>query len=141
MKKASFGLGLAGGILGVVMSIYNTIALLVLKNIDIPDISEKLHIPDMFEHSGFFFSNFRLGTLVSTYYWAGVVLILAAGILGIIGASILKKKNTAAGVLMLVGAGLCIISGMHTLVAALLIAAGILALVKPKEKKPEESQV
>jgi hypothetical protein len=57
--------------------------------------------------------------------------------LGIIGAGILKNKNIPAGVLMLVGGGLCLVGGSSTLVAALLIAAGVLALVKPKEKLPE----
>ena len=139
MKKASFSLGLAGGILGVVMSIYSTITLLFFKSMALPDISEKLHFPNFFEHGGFIFSNSGFFSALSAFYWVGIALTLVAGILGIIGAGILKSKNTAAGVLMLVGAGICIIGGMQTLVAALLIAAGILALVKPKAKEPEET--
>ena len=137
MRKVSFGLGLAGGILGILTSIFNTIALLVFKSIDFVDIGEKLHMPDFFEHGSGFFSDLKIFSALSAFYWVGIAITLAAGILGIIGAGILKNKNIPAGVLMLVGGGLCLFGGSSTLVAALLIAAGVLALVKPKEKLPE----
>ncbi len=140
MRKVSFGLGLAGGILGILTGIFNTIALLVFKSIDFVDLGEKLHMPDFFEHSGFFFSDLKIFSALSAFYWVGIAMTLVAGILGIIGAVILKNKNIPAGILLLVGGGLCFAGGSSTLVAALLIAAGVLALVKPKGKLPEEIQ-
>lgn len=139
MRKVSFGLGLAGGILGVIQGIGGLLTTLFINWFDFPfDHSNRFF--DVFDKSDFVFDRvIDFGEKFWIYMLPSSLALIAAGILGIIGSTLVSKNNKTAGVLMLVGGGLCVIGNFHTLVAGLLIAAGILALVKPKQQ-PTQAQ-
>lgn len=131
MRKTSFGLGLAGGILGVIQGISGVLSMLFMDWFDFPFGNGRF-----FNDFGFDFDGLLdFGDRFWVFMLPSSLSLIAAGILGIIGATLVSKNNKTAGVLMLVGGGLCVIGNFHTITAGLLIAAGILALVKPKAKQ------
>lgn len=138
MRKTSFGLGLAGGILGVIQGLGALLSALFINWFDFP-FGNGNRFFDVFDQSDFIFDRFAdFGDNFWLFMLPGTLSLLAAGILGIIGATLVSKNNKTAGVLMLVGGGLCVIGNFHTITAGLLIAAGILALVKPKQQQTQE---
>lgn len=138
MRKTSFGLGLAGGILGVIQGIGGLLSSLFINWFDFP-FGNGNRFFDIFDKSDFVFDRFAdFGGNLWLFMLPGALCLLAAGILGIIGSTLVSKNNKTAGVLMLVGGGLCVIGNFHTITAGLLIAAGILALVKPKQQPTQE---
>lgn len=138
MRKTSFGLGLAGGIWGVIQGIGGLVSMLFIDWFDFPFGNGNIFF-DAFDKSDFIFDRFaEFGNDFRFFMLPGSLCLLAAGILGIIGSTLVSKNNKTAGVLMLVGGGLCVIGNFHTITAGLLIAAGILALVKPKQQPTQE---
>lgn len=139
MRKTSFGLGLAGGILAIIQGISGLVSILFMDLLDFPFGK----VSEIFDHFGFKFDGFlNFGDRFWLLMIPSIIALIAAGILGIIGSTHISKNSKTAGVLMLVGGGLCVIGNFHTFVAGLLIAAGILALIttKSKPKQPTIEQ-
>ncbi|MFA5676282.1 MAG: hypothetical protein WDA65_07120 [Christensenellales bacterium] len=78
---------------------------------------------------------------ISIIFFYVFVMCLAAGILGLIGAVSVCKDNVKAGVLMLVGAGLCFITpAVGFIPMVLLLLGGIFALSKEKPEQNVQAQ-
>lgn len=135
MRKASHVLGMVGGCLALVSAGFRILGG-VLMAVGGPVVFR--------EFAGYFsrltFDNIPSGFMQSmaagiggiVFVFLGVVSV-ASGVLGLAGAAAVAKNNVRAGVLMLVGAGLCMMTGGGP-VLLLLLLGGIFALVK--EKKP-----
>jgi hypothetical protein len=62
------------------------------------------------------------------------VLAAVAGILGLVGGCIVRKKSTAAGVLMIVAGALCLVAFFNFVSMVLLVLGGIFALIKERPR-------
>ncbi len=63
----------------------------------------------------------------------GIIIILT-GVLGLVGGLIIKKKNVAAGVMMIVAAGLSLFSFFNIISMVLFILGGIFALMRDRSQ-------
>ncbi len=64
----------------------------------------------------------------------GGILAAVAGIVGIIGGSMAKKRNVAAGIMMIVAGALCMVAFFNFVSLVMLVLGGIFALIKEKQK-------
>lgn len=138
MRKASHVLGLVGGCLGLVGAFFYVLGgifLLAGGGYLIKEITQML---GSFARMPNFPFDWLSGSLIG---FGGVLIVFlgimyaASGILGVIGARSVETNNVKAGVLMLVGAGLSLITGFGFIPMVLLLLGGIFALVK--EKTPQ----
>ncbi len=143
MKKASYVLGIIGGCLAVISALLCLALGLFLLLGSQAFFSELFSfINEVAIHNvpfNFIDGNF-VGVISGVFVLFTAVISLAAGVLGLIGAVSVNKNNVKAGVLMIVGAGLCLITpviGFFPM--ALLLLGGIFALVK--EKPEQDGQV
>ena len=60
-----------------------------------------------------------------------------AGILGLVGGLIVKKKNVAAGVMMIIAAALSLICILNIISMVLFILGGIFALMRDRQQQPQ----
>ncbi len=67
----------------------------------------------------------------------GIIIILT-GVLGLVGGLIIKKKNVAAGVMMIVAAGLSLFSFFNIISMVLFILGGIFALMRDRSQIPTQ---
>lgn len=141
MRKASRVLGIIGGCLALVVAFICLLGGLFLllggeylftEITNLVNHATRIDGPWNWMNFGF------IGTIGGIFILFGAALATAAGILGLIGASSVEKNNTKAGVLMLVSAGLCLLTGIGFYVMILLLLGGIFALVK--EKPAQSSQ-
>ncbi|ASS76210.1 hypothetical protein CIG75_15520 [Tumebacillus algifaecis] len=111
-RTAEFGLGLAGGILGI---------LFALAGVFFGEVAQSLAVEE--------------GGLVAGLSWIALLF----SVLGIIGAVLVRKKTVLASILMLVAAigGFVCISFFYILPGILLIIAGIMGLVRKDKGLPE----
>ena len=148
MRKTSFGLGLAGTIVAFVIGIIVLIvgiATTAVSNLDWDEITEDMSDVeitiegedfnmDMMGDYGMFPGS-MFGAF-GTYLIIGAIGLIIAGILGIVGTVITRKKQSvAAGVLLIIAAVLSIISLWGIIATALLVPAGVLAFIKDKNKE------
>lgn len=73
--------------------------------------------------------------MVGTVLLVPAICALIAGVLGLIGGIIVKKKNVAAGVLMIISAVLSLISFFNIISMALFIVGGVFALMRDRSKQ------
>lgn len=159
MRKTSFGLGLAGSILALIIAVimmFAALAVTVISDVDWIEVESsqddvKITINDEEVHvdidgdfdgrlggryGGFPFSFIRL---LGGWLWIAAAAAFIGGVLGIIGTVITRRKQSKlAGVLLIIAAVLCTISlyGFHATV--LLIPSGILAFLKDKPKSAQQ---
>lgn len=156
MRKTSFGLGLAGTIIAFLVGVIMLLAGLLttsLRQVEWDEISNLNDIDIDVNDEDFHFSadtdlnqasdviNIATG-IAGAYLIISSTCAIIAGILGIVGICITKKRqNVGAGIMLLVAAILCIPSlwGLHA--TALFIPAGILAFLKDKHKQETISEV
>lgn len=137
MRKTSFGLGLAGGILGVLNGIGKLFSGIFMRSLDFNWLNDNDFFPGLSNHSGMMFDRMsELGERFSFFMLPVAFIAIAAGVLGIVGATHVNKNNKSAGIMMLIGGGLCFLTGVGLIATGLMIAGGILALVKPKTDEP-----
>jgi hypothetical protein len=149
MRKTSFGLGLAGTIvafvIGIIVLIFG-IATTAVSNLDWDEITDDMSdIEITIEGEDFnmemmgdygVFPGGMFGA-VGIYLIIGAVGLIIAGILGIVGTVITRKKQSvAAGVLLIVAAVLSIISLWGLFATALFTPSGVLAFIKEKKAEP-----
>lgn len=135
MRKASHVLGLVGGCLALVCAFLYVLGGIFLLAGGGNFINEILRMAGGFGRVPRFPFDWLRGSLVG--FGAIIIIFLgimhaASGILGVIGARSIEKNNIQAGVLMLVGAGLSLLSGIGFIPMVLLLLGGIFALVKEK---------
>ncbi len=122
MRKASMVLGIIGGVLTLALS-----ALFIAYNIYLMTIWSD----DETAMKGAAYAAAFIDILMPDFLTA------VAGILGLIGALIVKKKHAVSGALMIIGAVLCIISMLmafsffYSIAIALFVIAAVFAL-KPE---------
>lgn len=148
MRKTSFGLGLAATIIafliGVIM-LFAGIGTTYLSDVDWDDTFNDLDDLDISVYEDDYgfrgnvdfdgFPNIFFG-FISGWLIISSVCIIAAGILGIIGICISRKRQSVgAGVMLLIAAILSLPSlyGFHAF--ALFVPAGVLAFLKDKSEK------
>ena len=137
MKKASHILGLIGGVLALVCAAACIIVglLIVLFAPSLAGfIAGFLHGPEA-NLPGLFGMFTQIGG--AALIIAGLIM-AAAGVLALVGAHHVGKRNVKAGVLMLVAAGLSLITGYGWVITVLCVLGGVFALVK--EKTPAAPQ-
>ncbi|MEL7603479.1 MAG: DUF4064 domain-containing protein [Bacillota bacterium] len=122
MRTASMVLGIIGGALAVL----GGIMLIIFGSFFGSSDFMQFGLPGDFS-SGMFSSMF---SMIATMYTVMGILYLPGGIVGLTGGIIVKNKNMAGGILL-------IISAVLTLGSIPLILAAIFALVKEKPKAPE----
>jgi hypothetical protein len=138
MRKASSVLGIVGGALALACAAIGIVGGVLLT----------AFAPDFFQNfSGFFRNDFMPGNMPSFMGFAwqagGIVIIvvsvmmLAVGVLALMGGNLVKKNNVKAGVLMLVGGGISMFTGYGWVITVLCVLGGIFALVK--EKSPDNA--
>lgn len=135
MRKASHVLGLVGGCLALVCACLYVLGGIFLLAGGGNFINEIIHMTRGFANVPRFPFDWLGGSLVG--FGAVIIIFLgimhvASGILGVVGARSIEKNNIQAGVLMLVGAGLSLLSGFGFIPMVLLLLGGIFALVKEK---------
>ncbi len=136
MRKASSVLGIVGGALALACAAVGIIGGTLLT----------VFAPNLFQNfSGFMTKDFIPGHMPDFMGFAwqagGIVLLvvsammIAVGVLALIGGNMVKKNNVKAGVLMLVAGGISMFTGYGWVITVLCVLGGIFALVK--EKAPE----
>lgn len=140
MRTASMVLGLVGGCIALILAILFVVGGLMLTSI-LPDVFDSDLFDELEAYEEFEDAvdmdlaeetmdfAFNIG---GSFLWIYAALLVISAVAGIVGGIIVKKKNVAAGVVMLVGGVLTLITIWGILSGLLLIAAGILALVKDK---------
>lgn len=113
MKTASMVLGIVGGALRLI----GAFILVLIANVMLPALTATSHI-----------QNTEAFSLIRTIYDFIAIPIGLGGILGLIGGLVVKKNNTAGGVLMIIGTVL----GLDIL----LLLGGIFAFIQEKQPEP-----
>jgi len=132
MRKASMVLGLIGGIMAILIALL-IIAGGVFFSQALPALMDSELSAEYYDEIGELDADVDMDTAMSM---VGVVfaglggLLLVAGILGVIGAAVVNKNNVLAGVLMLIGGVIAMITIYGFLCFILLILGGIFALVR-----------
>lgn len=145
MRKASYVLGIVGGCLALIIAFVSLISGLFILMGGQAIFSEITSFLNQVTRMNYGPWNFLSGNFIG---WIGGLMVLyvcamslSAGILGLIGAVSVNKNNVKAGVLMLVGAGLCFITpAIGFIPMVLLILGGIFALVKEKPAQNGQAQ-
>ena len=140
MRTASMVLGIVGGCVALVLAILSVLGGLMLTSI-LPDMFETElfdelgvyeQVEDVIEADLAEESILLVTNIGGSFLWIYAALLFICAAAGIAGGIIVKKQNIAAGVLMLVGGVLAIVTVWGILAGALTAAGGILALVKEK---------
>ena len=137
MKKASHILGLIGGVLALVCAAACMVIglLIVLFAPALAGvIASFLHGPEA-NLPGLFGLFTQIGGIAVII--AGLAM-AAVGVLALVGARHVGRNNVKAGVLMLVAAGLSLLTGYGWVITVLCVLGGVFALVK--EKAPDAPQ-
>ncbi len=154
MRKASMVLGIVGGTIGLlfaVLLIFGGLAYINLAphNItlyphDVPNSWDVLtdNDFDVFAFDGLndFFDDFYYETLITDRAVMGTVFMVLgvctaiAGVLGLVGGLIVKKKNVAAGVLMIIAA---VLSFFNIISMVLFVLGGVFALMRDRSKQQQ----
>ena len=143
MRTASMVLGIVGGVLAIIFAIIVILigysASYFIDSVDSMD-SDEWHL--RFEDQDIHFETDMNANIpdfasktVRSIVWIPAILSFAGAALAIIGAVFVKKKNTMAGVLMIVAAVLSFFTAVGFLASVILVVGGILALV-PENKGP-----
>ena len=158
MRKTSFGLGLAGTIIAFIIGVILLIAGAVstaasyadwdeisenLDDIEITIDGDEYNVDIEGTYGGA--PNVVFGA-IGAWLIVGAVCLIVAGILGIIGTVITKKRQSvAAGVLLIIASVLSIVSLWGLFATAFFIPSGVLAFIKDKNKQvappPQEEAV
>lgn len=142
MRKASRILGIIGGCLALVVAFFmllGGIFMLIGGEFLFAEIGRVVNHATRFADGPWNWMSYGfLGTIGGIFMFFGFALATAAGILGLVGATSVETNNTKAGVLMLVGAGLSLLTGIGFYTMVLLLLGGIFALVK--EKPSQDTQ-
>jgi len=140
MRTASMVLGIVGGCIALIFVLIAVFGAVMFTTV-IPEIENSElfseNIDDMDSYDKGFIESTRIGgTMFSVM---GGVMFLCA-VLGIVGGALAKKKNVAAGVLMLVGAVISFFSVWGIFFAVLLLLGGIFALVRDRKSDTTVAQ-
>ncbi len=138
MRKASMVLGLIGGILAILIALLlfaggAFISQMAPSLMESEFNSEYAELSSEYPELNGANADIDMDTAVNMvgYVFAGIGgLILVAGILGVVGAVVVKKSNVLAGVLMILGGILALISIYGFISFILLLLGGIFALVR-----------
>ncbi len=128
MRIASMALGILGGIIALTLSLLLLMGGISFLNAgmwkNMYDSSGELQ--DIMSESEFLEQNASAGTV----FLATGICSAVAGILGLTGGIIVRKKHVAAGVMMIVAAVLSLFGFLNVLSMILLILGGVFALIR-----------
>lgn len=135
MRTASRVLGIVGGCLAIVFSLFIIFAgvmfIAVIPIIENSEFDSSIQ-PDNDFDDGFNFNNEEVdeSTRFGGMIFLGLgSLIFTSGVLGLVGGILVKKRNVLSGIFMLIGGGICLIIIWAFLLGILLLLGGIFALV------------
>jgi len=158
MKTASTVLGIIGGVICIILAIVCLVAALAINpanqfiqdefdrweedefpfdEFELTVNGEEVFTEEDFEEYGYDYTNMprMVWGMARDTLIVFAVLFFIGGILGIIGAAIVRRSHVAAGVLQLIAAFIGFVSFI------LLLIGGILALASGKEQPPAQQQV
>ena len=133
MRNASMVLGIIGGVICIPEGLFLIAAGVIFIN---PEIWQSIYNPGLTEAGRQFLPDSRLISFSATLFIIFGVLSFIAAALGLIGGIIVKKKNVASGVMMIVAAVLSILAYFNVVSMILFLIGGILALMKEPQKVP-----
>ena len=134
MRKASRVVGLIGGILSILFALLLLLGgtLFAVTTSQMPELWEdpdfEWDTPTDIPYTMLEENDGALAGAIVFLVFGGLKLV--AGILGIVGASVINRNHVTAGVLMLVGSFLSLITFWGFIAFVLLLLGGIFALVK-----------
>ncbi len=141
MRVASMVLGIVGGVLAIITAIVFIVMGGVMASLN-NDIDFDIQIENRgfpFDRHSFWMSGNSDDMALTVFHSMGIIFLiagsvsLAGGVLGIVGGSIVKKKNVPAGVLLIIAAVLC--------ASVLFTLAAIFALVHDKKNPPPKKVI
>ncbi|MDD4096458.1 MAG: DUF4064 domain-containing protein [Oscillospiraceae bacterium] len=136
MRNASMVLGIIGGVICIPEGLFLIAAGVIFIN---PEIWQSIYNPGLTEAGRQFLPDSRLISFSATLFIIFGVLFFIAAALGLIGGIIVKKKNVASGVMMIVAAVLSLLAYFNVLSMILFLIGGILALMKePQNVMPTD---
>jgi len=126
-------LGIIGGVLCILLGLFLLFTGVIFIN---PEIWQNIYKTT--EAGRQFLPDSRLISFSATLFIIFGVLSFIAAALGLIGGIIVKKKNVASGVMMIVAAVLSILAYFNVVSMILFLIGGILALMKEPQKVPSD---
>ncbi len=130
MRKASMILGIIGGVVAILVALL-AISGGVFFNTAYPEIMDKLESEGAYTVELEQAAGFEEGTRLAGQLFMGIgYVILAAGVMGLIGGIVVNKNNILAGVLMLISSVVTLFTVWAILSFILFLLGGIFALVK-----------
>ena len=125
MRKASMILGIIGGIIAIIIALFVIGGGIFFRNV--PELIQNAQNTRIVERAADMGMRYNLAG--SWLIIIGVVIILA-GVTGIVGGAMVKEHNTAGGIMMLTAGFVSLITGWAAIAFVLLLIGGIFAFVK-----------
>jgi ATP/ADP translocase len=125
MKKASMILGIIGGIIAIIIALCVIGGGIFLRNV--PELMENSHNVRIVQ---------RAADAAMRYNFAGAFMIITgvvialAGVVGIVGGSMVRGRSTAGGIMMLTAGFVSLITGFAVISFVLFLIGGIFAFIK-----------
>lgn len=135
MRKASMVLGIIGGVTAILIGLLIISGSIVFMSVMMDEItgSDDFQSYNEQEQEEYYEESVNPESvirLIETFYVIWGVLILISGILGVVGAALVNRKNVLAGALMLVGCAISLFTFWGFIAFLLMLLGGIFALVK-----------
>jgi len=125
MRKASMILGIIGGIIAIIIALFVIGGGIIFRNM--PELMQNAQNTRIAERAVDIGMRYNLAG--NLFIIVGVVIILA-GVTGIVGGAMVKEHNTAGGIMMLTAGFVSLITGWAAIAFILLLIGGIFAFVK-----------